>query len=208
MSIATILQIFLYVNVFVIGALTSLAVRNYLDHRHKEETEPEKPRPTANEVHLSAKTREHLLEESQAKFQAAVDDSADQLHKDLELTADKMNKLVEQLGTVVIGNELEHYRGELIQLRKQAEASLGKVSEEMAQHQAELKAQMAKEIDSEKQLLIQQIDTKLADAVSSFLLETLQHNVDLGAQTAYVKSMLEEHKGDFKKEVSDENPAA
>ena len=58
---------------------------------------------------------------------------------------------------------------------------------------------------AEKQRLLQQIDTKLADAVASFLMETLQHNVDLGAQSAYLTAMLEEHKTDFAKELSDES---
>jgi len=41
--------------------------------------------------------------------------------------------------------------------------------------------------------------------VASFLTETLQHNVDLGAQSAYLTAMLEEHKADFAKEVADES---
>ena len=55
--------------------------------------------------------------------------------------------------------------------------------------------------------MIQQIDTRLAEAVTSFLIETLQHNVDLGAQSAYLTAQLEEHKADFIKEVADETPA-
>jgi F0F1-type ATP synthase membrane subunit b/b' len=209
MSIATILQIFLYINVFVVGALTAVAVRHYLDHKRPPEPPPQKT-PVAGqpEVHLSAAAREHMMEESQDKFQAALDHSASQLEQDLNLTAGKLNNLVEKLGTVVVGNELEHYRSELIKLRKQAEVSLGKVSEEVAAHQAELKAQLAQEIEAEKQMIIQQIDTKLADAVASFLLDTLQHNVDLGAQKDYLTSVLTEHKDDFKKEVADENQAA
>ena len=35
-------------------------------------------------------------------------------------------------------------------------------------------------------------------------LDTLQHNVDLGAQNSYLIATLEEHKNDFKKGVSDE----
>jgi hypothetical protein len=45
--------------------------------------------------------------------------------------------------------------------------------------------------------------------VASFLNETLQHNVDLGGQTEYLLSMLEEHKADFIREVgSDETKSA
>ena len=57
---------------------------------------------------------------------------------------------------------------------------------------------------AEKQQLIAQIDTKLADAVTSFLVETLGHNVDLGAQSDYLISVLDEHKAEFTKRVTDE----
>ena len=78
----------------------------------------------------------------------------------------------------------------------------------MAKHQAELKAKMATEIEAEKQQLIKQTDTKLADAVASFLTETLGRNIDLGNQTEYLVSLLEEHKAEFIKEVGDEAAVA
>jgi len=49
--------------------------------------------------------------------------------------------------------------------------------------------------------MVAQIDTKLTDAVTSFLNETLQHNVDLGSQTDYIIGMLEEHKDTIAKEI-------
>ena len=63
---------------------------------------------------------------------------------------------------------------------------------------------MTEEITNEKEKLIQQIDTRLADAVTSFLIETLGHNVDLGAQNKYLIEMLEEHKPELIKGVKDE----
>jgi hypothetical protein len=52
--------------------------------------------------------------------------------------------------------------------------------------------------------LVKQLATEMADAVGSFLQEALQHNIDLGEQSAYLVSVLEEHKADFIKEVADE----
>jgi hypothetical protein len=63
---------------------------------------------------------------------------------------------------------------------------------------------MVEEVAAERQALIQQMETKLADGVASFLTETLQHNVDLGAQTAYLTAMLEEHKDELTKGLKDE----
>ena len=60
------------------------------------------------------------------------------------------------------------------------------------------------ELAAEKEQLAKLMDTKLADAVASFLMETLPHNVDLGAQSAYLTSMLEEHKAELVREVAGE----
>jgi len=121
----------------------------------------------------------------------------------MEDTADRINKLLEHLGTEVIGNELESYRQELVELRKKAVEDVSSIKAGIAKHESELKLNLIQEMEAEKAMLVQQLDTKLADAVSSFLIETLQHNVDLGAQSAYLAAQLEEHKADFKKEVSE-----
>lgn len=209
MKLATFLQLFLLLDVFLMGALTATAIRHaYAHFRPAKPPEPETAHSSAQSTHMPAATREHLLEVAQTNFQKVLDRSASQLEHDLEATAARLNKTLEQLGTVVVGNELEHYRKELTQLRKQAEASVDGIRTEITKHQAELKDNLAKEMEAEKQMLIKQIDTKLADAVGSFLIETLQHNVDLGAQSPYLIAMLEEHKADFVKEVGDEVEAA
>jgi len=74
----------------------------------------------------------------------------------------------------------------------------------MAKKQAELEAKLKEEIAAEKKQLVQQLDTKLSDAVASFLLETMQHEVDLGSQSAYLTKMLDEHKAELIKELMDE----
>jgi antitoxin component of RelBE/YafQ-DinJ toxin-antitoxin module len=86
---------------------------------------------------------------------------------------------------------------------------MGVIREEVAKYEETIKARIDQELTAERQKLVTQIDTKLADAVASFLNETLQHNVDLGGQTEYLLSMLEEHKADFIREVgSDETKSA
>ena len=121
---------------------------------------------------------------------------------------------------------MKRYHESLDELRRQTEATIGSAQAEIIAHQAdltaklsdrqaeleaalgirrvELEAKMTDELATEKQLLAQQVDTKLGDAVASFLAETLQHNVDLGAQSAYLTAMLDEHKAELIKGVRDE----
>jgi hypothetical protein len=85
---------------------------------------------------------------------------------------------------------------------------MGGISAEVSKHEQEMKAKITQELEAEKERMLKQIDVKLGDAVGSFLVETLGHNVDLGSQTAYLAALLEEHKAEFAKEVkgSDNEP--
>lgn len=201
MKSSTFLQIFLLVDVFLIGVAASAAIRHALAHFRPHEHEPEKHPVPAQNGHLPPAVREQLLAKAQTNFQNVLDRSAAELAHDLEGTGTRLNKLLEQLGTEVASKEMERYRTELEDIRKQTEAATQGAQAELAQHQVELKAKLAEEIETEKRQLLAQIDAKLADAVVSFLTETLQHDIDLGAQAAYLTRMLEEHKAELAKEV-------
>lgn len=208
------LQLFLLVNVFLVGALATLAIQHALAHFRPDRHAGEKQHPAAAPVHLPPATRERLLQAAEGKFQTMLDRSADQLEHNLQATATQLNKQLEKLGADIINDEMKRYRESLDELRARTQMSIGSAQTEIAQHQddlktklaerkAELEKQMDEEVAAEKERLIQDMDTKLADAVASFLLETLQHNVDLGAQTAYLTTMLDEHKAELAKGVTD-----
>ena len=75
----------------------------------------------------------------------------------------------------------------------------------LTKQQDDLETKLNQEIASEKQVLIQQMESKLSDAIATFLNETLRHNVDLGAQGDYLTAMLEEHKAELVKDISNED---
>ncbi|HSE61420.1 MAG TPA: hypothetical protein VLA88_03960, partial [Candidatus Saccharimonadales bacterium] len=154
-----------------------------------------------------------------ASFMAELNRSATQLQADLTTTAQQLNQQLAQLGSEVTLAEKGRYDAMLEQIRKQTEASLANAQAEIQAHQADLAtkleaehaaltAKMGEQVAAEQARLLKQIDTKLADAVASFLTDTLQHNVDLGAQSNYLIAQLEEHKQEFKQEVSGEAPTA
>ena len=201
---STLLEIYLLVIVFILGVLTAVAVRFARTHFGMDKPlAPAANQPPSDEF-LTPEIKQRLLQASETKFESAVAHSSSQLQHDLEISAEHIRNLVNRLATEIVADEMQRYRDQLGQLRTQAQTEMTGISAEVAKHQAELKAKMAAEIDAEKQRLISQIDTKLGDAVASFLTDTLQHNVDLGSQSAYLVAMLEEHKADFVKEVGDE----
>ena len=200
------LQIFLLVDLFLAGAVAVIAVQHYRAHQSTKNLGGKGHSPTSAE--LSKQLREHLMQEATQEFEEALARTNQKLQQDLATTADKLNKLLDHIGTDIVGKEMESYRTDLIHLRQQAKDDTSNISQELAKHEEELKAKMAQEIAAEKELVIKQLDTKLGDAIASFLVETLQHNIDLGAQAAYLTAQLEEHKAEIIKGVSGEDKPA
>lgn len=201
------------------GALVEIAARHAYAHFKQvkdpvEEKLPPKQKPQSDN-HLPAKLRERLIESSQIHFQSVLNRSATTLERDLKTTTNKMTKQLDKVGSEIILSEMKRYRSDLEALRKQAEVIIESAQRDVVEHQDELKTEMAKrqieleaklkeEIASEKEQLTKQLDDKLSDAIASFLLETLQHEVDLGAQTTYLTKTLDEHKAELIKELMDE----
>jgi F0F1-type ATP synthase membrane subunit b/b' len=209
---STFLQIFLLLNVFLIGVAAAIGTRHA--YAHFKPHPSEKPHPADN-VKLPAAIKQQLLQTAQVNYQKILERSAIELQQDLKTTADQLSKQLARLGGEIVNEEMKHYRASLEDMRKQTDSMLAGAAAEVDKHQVDLKSsftqrqteletKLAEEIEIEKQNLIKQIDTKLGDAVASFLIETMQHDVDLGAQVPYLTKMLEEHKADFKQGVGDE----
>lgn len=197
------LQLFLLVNVFIIGALSATAIRHAWAHFRPRPVKPEKP--AVQSLHLPPELKEHLIQKAQSEFEKVLERSVDELQSDLSKTATELNAQLEKLGTQVVKTETDRYTTMLESLRTQVQTVITTAQSDIDDHQADLKSKLTEKVAAEQQRLVEQIDTKLSDAVSSFLTETLQHNVDLGAQVPYMLATLEEHKAELIKGINDEN---
>lgn len=199
------MQFFIYLNVFLVGVVATIAVQHALAHfrpQHHEE-EKEKPHTPAHTPPLPPAMRQHLLDQAKTNFEATLNRTATEFGHELTATSTQLNKELEKLGQNIIDDELKRYHASLDQLRQAAETTIKTASADIDTHQADLKTKLQEEMAAEKERLIQQIDTRLADAVMSFLVETLGHDVDLGAQSNYLVKLLDEHKDELKKGVAD-----
>jgi len=192
------LEAFLVFDIFLMGVLATEAWRHWLAHRNPEKHDADH----RESIHLPPAVRERMLEEAQASFEKVLKETTRDLQTDLASTAEDIKKHVEAVREAETNKELEHYKTVIAELQNQTKNDTADFDKELSKQKAELKAKLATELADEKRRLLNQIDTKLADAVTSFLMETLQHEVDLGAQSAYLTKMLEEHKADFEREVS------
>lgn len=201
------LQLFIYLDLVLFGVVVTIAVRHARAHyRPSEHDGHAAAQPKRDEDRLPPVVREELLHKAETRFSRALDHSSQKLEDDLKTTQEELVKKLDKLGSELIEKELARYREQLAKLKENTEAVAQQAQTELTDHQTDLKAKLQTELEAEKQRLVKQVDAKLTDAVMSFILETLQHNVDLGAQSAYLTSMLEEHKEEFKRGVADEAP--
>lgn len=207
------LQIFLGINIFLIGALTAVGIRHALAHFKPNVHDAEHShRPAAQPTQISPEVKARLMKAAEAKLEAALERSSVQFEKSLQETTGRLDRQLERLGSKIISDEMARYNKALEELQAHTQLSISGAQSEIATHQedlkaklaerqAELEAQLAQEMDAKKEQLTRELDTKLADAVASFLIETLGHDVDLGAQSAYLTKMLDEHKEEITKGI-------
>ncbi len=196
------LQIFLYFDVFIIGVVATIAFRHAMAHfRPQKETKPT-PSTHHTEPSLDKEVREKLMLEAEAKYQKLLDASIEHLSKELGITSDKINRVVDRLAADMLTREQDAYSKLIKDYQTETEGKLDDAKSQTNNYQSELKAKMDEAAKAEQDRLIDLIDHKLSDAVMAFLLEAMGHEVDLGAQMDYLMKTLEQHKDEFKAAVN------
>lgn len=138
-------------------------------------------------------TRQAELQTELNERQAELEARLAKHHAELRTGFDERQKKVEA--------ELIRHQAELESALTERKVSLAKIQTELETtletRRRELEATLADEMSRKRAFLAAQLEEKLSSAVSSFLLESLQHSVDLGAQTPYLTALLEEHKSEL-----------
>lgn len=209
----SLLEIFLVVNAFILGIVVTLAVQYFMAHRRSKNAKQVKPADTAP---LSPAARERITKRAEANFQGIVNRSALKLQHELGDTSSELNKLLEKFGGEVLDDEIRLFKANVADIRAATQGSLAGAQDQIALQQAEilkslttrqaeldaklserqtlLEAELDQNFAMQKTQLTKQLNDKLNDAVLSFLLETLGHDVDLGAQADYLIATLDANK--------------
>ena len=139
------LQIFLLVNVFLIGIGVAVGARHALAH-FRPHPEEKKVRDAEQTVKLSAQTRAQLIKEAEDTYRAVLTKTTNTLVGDLEQTAGKLNKGLDELGNKIINEALAGFKQKLEEIHATtAEASKVAV-EDISAYQAQAKKKMQAEL--------------------------------------------------------------
>ncbi len=138
------------------------------------------------------------------RYNQVINTAASRFENDLAQTSTTVADSIKRLTSSIITEELEKYKHSLEDLRTQALQVMASVQAAVEDQRKTLAAGLEAEMKGERQRLAAQLDTKLADIVSAYLVESLGNKVDLGAQGQYLFAMLAEHKEEIKQEFIDE----
>lgn len=185
---------------------------------HLQESTTKKFGDTGTEIDTHTAELEAKLNERLQTMDEVLATHQEELQKKLSERTSELERSFQQLYSdykkkqATLESELAEKETSLMSNLKQREALL-------ASHQVELEQQLvgrqqafaARQTELEQQLDTEMarrradyqaaIDTKLSDAVISFLSQTLGRQVDLGAQTPYLIQQLEAHKAELKQEL-------
>lgn len=193
--------VFLLVNVFAIGVLAVLALQYWRAHRAAKRRFLAIPSATE----LPTEVKQRLLQAAELDFQNVLNRTGHELQRDQLQLADHLNDRLDKLGNAIVDEEMKRYRAKLYELTTKAKNTLENAQTETQAHQneinaaiekrrSEIEAQLLTSAQADRDKLREQLDVKLSDAVMAFLMETLRHGIDIGAQRNYLLSQLEEHK--------------
>lgn len=127
--------------------------------------------------------------------------ASEKMRQDLDVAATSLTQAISSTTEQMLQDETAVYRSLLTDARTQMMEKLESVHEAMEAQRQKAAQEVRDEIRAEKADLMKKFDTKLAEVLSAYLVESLGQNVDLGAQTKYIFSRLNENKTQLKEDI-------
>lgn len=198
------LQLTLIIALIVMALINtgSLIWAFYLDHKLRG-----RPTPKVYEVHVEG-TRVFseidlaaVQEQAKIELQQATHDAAQKLHAAIQHTVEQVAMRVDETTQNTINQEFEKYQVSLQALREQSITEFSKLQKELDERRGRMLEALEKEANAELGRRVDLFNNRLNDVVSSYLVESLGHQVDLGAQMVHILQTLQQHKDEIKRDV-------
>lgn len=119
----------------------------------------------------------------------------------LNNAVDSLSVKISDMASNTLSGEFEKYQVSLQALRDQSIEEFSKLQKELDNRRTQLTEHLDKVIQTEGEKRLSALDTRMNDVISSYLIESLGNQVDLGAQSAYIFETLEKHKDEIKKDI-------
>lgn len=130
-----------------------------------------------------------------------ADEAGARFKESLNNAVDQLSVRISDMASNSLTGEFEKYQVSLQALRDQSIQEFSKLQKELDDRRTQLVEHLDKIIQTEGEKRFATFDQRMNDVVSSYLVESLGTQVDLGAQSAYIFETLEKHKDEMKRDI-------
>lgn len=198
------LQIAILIGLVVMACVSfaSIAWAFYLDGKYRN-----RPAPKHYSVHVegvnvfSEQDLAAAREEARAGFRKAVAGSVSSVQPALAASISNISAKTEEMAKITLSQEFEKYQSSFAALREETIKEFGELQNQLDKRRDQLVIDMDAQYKKQQEARIDSFNERIAEVVSSYLVEALDKGVDLGAQSKYIIHTLEAHKEDIKKDI-------
>jgi hypothetical protein len=138
--------------------------------------------------------REELRNRGRQHFEKIIGENAMFLQQDLRLTTSQLNEYMKGEITAKLQEEFAKYEQSIMDAKQLAVDSIEKTNAAVEEQRARLGEQLATEVEAQKQHLVANFESNMADVVNHYVLAAVGNQIDLSDQLEYILSELEANK--------------
>jgi len=143
----------------------------------------------------------HVEQLTKQQLSKVAGEAGERFKESLDNAVDQLSVKISDMANNTLSGEFEKYQVSLQALRDQSIEEFSKLQKELDTRRTQLTEHLDKVIQTEGEKRLGALDSRMNDVISSYLIESLGNQVDLGAQSAYIFETLEKHKDEIKKDI-------
>jgi len=138
--------------------------------------------------------REELRNRGRLHFEKILGENAMFLQQDLRLTTSQLNEYMKGEISKELKEAFANYQSAITDAKQLAVDSIEKTKTAVDEERKNLVAQLAAEINEEKERRIKQFDERMGQIVNHYVMAAIGDQIDLNDQLEYILAELEAHK--------------
>ncbi len=197
-------QVLVFASLLVMAGISaiSLAWAFYLDGKLRNRPSPKHFDVQVEGTKLfSEEDLEGVKTQAVASLLESVAKSSQSLQSSLTVAMAGLTEKTDDAVQITLGQEIEKYQASFAALREETIREFNDVQTQLDKRRDELMAQLGPAVTKAREERVDAINDRIADVISSYLVEALDKGIDLGAQSKYIIHTLEAHKEDIKKDI-------
>lgn len=145
--------------------------------------------------------RQELRNRGRLHFEKIIGENAMFLQQDLRLTTSQLNEYMKTEITNKLREEFAKYEQSITDAKQLAIDSINKTQEAIEQQRQVMSKQLQEEVATERDRIIKNFETNMADVVNHYVLAAIGNQIDLSDQLEFILSDLEANKEAIIKDI-------